>query len=418
MKRAVAVLALVTGCTTSDPSSPNKAATALLTDAEWAIVQQRCAPCHAPAAGGAPGGIVLQSPADLQPWQLPEWVVALQDGRAPFFFRLADSEREALLAPARRAGMSIPAPVRPQHVRWRMSDAWASMALGTSASAPGVGFGFTIEDGRRDGWDGTSEWTITRVDGQPALSLTRLYKPAGQQPSSYFAPSLEAHAELADATVTGSMMHGRWTSVGLGCVDLVGPTRSHREYVRFTLDRDSATLRSAPMIEEAWPFYQDPDHALIGSELAVRFPFALPHTEHLRFEFSCTQVPDGTAYRARAWRADGSMLCDLAALDPRGPRAGGFFFHKYALSGNHAAVWWDVVVDGTTAFGPSPRRPPQEVAPCTDAPHATAAFPSRTIAPSAICIGPSCPTGSSGSSASTTRAANNSELHPHRNGGR
>jgi len=298
MRRAIIALAALASCCSpqqpSGPASAHKSSVAL-TAAERAVVVRRCQPCH--LGQQAPAGVVLDDPSAIASHVLPLWAAAVRDGRAPAFSVLDPWERILVEAPARRAGVVFDPMPEPAAFRWSMNEALADVADGAPASAHGIGFGMVAEDLYRDGTDGASEWTVVRYpNAGRAVRLFRTHAPAGVLPSSYWAPVVPYHG-IVDATATGWIKHGRWTSVVLGVRDLAGPGRGRRQYVRFTIDRDTASLRSVPTDQEAWPYYQDPDHALVGGPTSERFAFLLPSSERIAFRRYC--VPRTRMARVR-----------------------------------------------------------------------------------------------------------------------
>lgn len=354
MRVALGLLfAVAAGCT-AGPTAPPRTKSAydypMPSSAEWAVFRARCVGCH--SRPPFPAGIDLRAPGRVARDQLALLQRGLAEGLAPAYVGLTDDERKALAGFAAMNGAPWQEIVPPAVVRWSLTQDLGSWPVGAEASGIGApGFGSIIEDGYREGWDGPSAWTVADVAGKRVLRLFQARRPAsGGQPSSYWTPHLAHHDKLRRVRVIGEVRQGRWSSVVVGARQLL-ETRAAREYVRLQIDRDAVSLRSTPTTQETWPWYQDPERALVALAGPLdRSGFYLPSSEWLRFEIEAEVTAAGALYRARVWREIGSLLADFAALDPRLPphaALGGVAFHKYALSGS-PTLWRDVVITGWT----------------------------------------------------------------------
>lgn len=349
---------------TEIPSEPPKAAGELhaaapvvLGDYAWSVVQAKCTPCH--NRPPFPHEIDLSHHAGLQSDQLEHWQDGLEQEVAPFGApALTSTELDTLI---RYSGGSLADVVVPDEITWSSSAVLAGLPDGAPLSGPGAPFfGYVIEDGYRDGWDGPSRWTKTTSGGVPAIRFSWGERAAdGNLPASYLFPQLPHHNRIVEAVVTGEVVLGRWASVGLGGHDILRGGRNGRRYgARLQIDDRQIGLRSAPTGGFeccAWTDTNDP--SLTGTLVAPG-----PGAGVFRFEFRETQAAGLVRFTARVWSATGALVADLHGESTRDAgRPGSFFLHRYSLGD---AVWRNVELRAVTAAGdsipgdPDPPPPP------------------------------------------------------------
>jgi hypothetical protein len=385
-----AVLSDIEGTSTqSTPTAPAAPSTQpQMSDGVWAVNKAECLWCH--TYEPFPHNIDLRTREAVLQSQIQLFYNGVNQEMAPAIHLLTDADRESLLAWAVQNGAQPATWMIPRTYDWSMDEQLAGAAEGSSAVAPGRFFAFDIEDSWIYGANvkGTSPLTVkTWTDNSgigpfKGIALSRIRSvdpdsfPASTHPSFYGVPDgVPWHGRFKLMTFQGYVRQDRWSSFVVHTHRLAAPGRSHRDYVRFQIDRDAISIRSTPTATETWPWggsasNPGPDGKLTGT--LNKSGIYLSDSKWFFMRGSVSR--DGTTIRYTLQVEDpvnGAVIASLAAARPDGPDVmGGFAFHKYSQNNAGKATMfarWEVHVteiEGIESSSPSvaPRRN-QQVAP-------------------------------------------------------
>lgn len=297
-----------------------------------AILERHCTWCHTPQHPAA--NIDLVTNYDLTPAHWNDMGHGVQHEMAPFIEKLTATDKRTLLGWIRERGGSVPAVTIPSRYTWRLSDELADLRDGD----PAPGFAFVIEDAFID----TQGWTVqtyTDKHGRTykGINLTQTHSvdqsvfSSSRNPSSYLVfAGIPWHGRFYNSRMEGDVRVGRWMSIGMHAREMHPTTRAHRSYVRFQIDRDAISLRSAPTPLETWPWGDRPDPILSGNTNASGF--YQTSDEWLHFVFEARRVSNGVQWTAVITNpATGATRANLSALEiSNNPLQGTFFLHAYS----------------------------------------------------------------------------------------
>jgi hypothetical protein len=353
------------GSTSAGTVAP--AATYTMPNAVWAVVQQRCTWCHTAQhpTGGFDFSHREQSHATVRAIG-----TGVQLEMAPLVGRLAAAEKSILLDWVQGTTGPLAPVVVPARLHWELNTALAGVPDGTTAP----GFGFVIEDG----WIDPAAWKVATYTDRfgitaRGIALNQTHSvdqsafPSSRNPSSYFFfKGIPWHGRLHDMRLEGDIRVDRWMSVGMQAMRCEPPGRSNRDYVRLQFDRDAISLRSAPTVNETWPWggsaaSPGADAKLTGTLNASGF--YQRNDEWLHFVLTAARVSGGVRWTAVVTRrGTGALVASLSAMQATSmPLEGSFFLHAYAAGDkrNWANLSLDAAIDRDAAPAPQPRFGPR-----------------------------------------------------------
>jgi len=358
--------------------APDSATSQLtMSDAVWAINMNECLWCHAYAP--FPHDIDLRTRGTVLQSQIQLFYNGVYQEMAPAVQLLTDADRKTLLAWAVTNGAQAATWTIPRTYDWSMDEQLAGAAEGSSAVAPGLFFAFDIEDSWIYGANvnGASPLTVkTWTDSYgigpfKGIALARYRSvnqdsfPLSTHPSFYGVPDgVPWHGRFKLMTFQGYVRQDRWSSFVVHTHQLAAPGRSHRDYVRFQIDRDAISIRSTPTATETWPWGGSSSNPGSDGKLTGTLNKSGIYLSDSKWYFIHGSVSrDGATIRYVLQVEDpvnGAIIASLAGERADGPNvAGGFAFHKYSqnnLGKSTMFARWEVHVTEIQSTASSPPR--------------------------------------------------------------